>query len=548
VTPRRLLYALLGALGFALYLWPALKAPVVLWSDSALDLAWARRAEGIVTPVVSTHHPPKPGYLLFLRTILALGPAPDAERRVVVVQSLLLWFSIAATAVFFGRRAGARYGMALYLALILSLRLRDSSSAVMSEPLAAALFLPIAAALLDPPRRAWTTGLLGLAIAALFLVRPNAGAAAIALAVVGLALSRPARQIVPLLAGFAILWAPFWWSTRVPGDPFRGMAPAFITGSVDYGWISQPERPSPEPPPFVQVRSSLENWKATFTEERGDRGRQIAWRALHGPLGTEYYDARWSRWYERATALSRSATPLLLLACVAAFTVVPYRAAARAPGVLGLLLLAGIVAQSLVLGALPRLALPFLPAVLLFGIAALPGLQGSGRRLAALSVFGLLVGLVAWQRQVLDWEWGRVESTGVRLTLAIPRGSLPTHAPATLHVRIAPLLVPTNAGLEILGPRGEALSEGAFRPLSASPTAPFLTIALPVSLLEANRRGPVELSLLSRGDYDDAHFLIFPVIPRPWTAPTRRGGSEELSPASGIASGSLDWWAHEGVR
>ena len=64
MRPLRLLLlaALAGLLlgGLAIYLVPALSAPVVTWSDSTLDLDWARKGEGIVTPVVSPHHPPKP--------------------------------------------------------------------------------------------------------------------------------------------------------------------------------------------------------------------------------------------------------------------------------------------------------------------------------------------------------------------------------------------------------------------------------------------------------------------------------------------------------
>ena len=85
MRPLRLLLlaALAGLLlgGLAIYLVPALSAPVVTWSDSTLDLDWARKGEGIVTPVVSPHHPPKPGYILFLRAVLLAGPAPRALRR-----------------------------------------------------------------------------------------------------------------------------------------------------------------------------------------------------------------------------------------------------------------------------------------------------------------------------------------------------------------------------------------------------------------------------------------------------------------------------------
>jgi len=71
---------------------------------------------------------------------------------------------------------------------------------------------------------------------------------------------------------------------------------------------------------------------------------------------------------------------------------------------------------------------------------------------------------------------------------------------------------------------------------------------MPESLLEKNRHGPVELTLVSRGTYDAAHFLVFPVIPPPWGPQAGREGTDDLSPASGISSGSLDWWAHPGVR
>jgi hypothetical protein len=527
----------LAALGLALYLWPALAAPVVRWSDSELDLDWARRGVGIFSPVVSPHHPPKPGYILFLRAAIALGPAETEARRIVVIQSLLLWLSIGATALLVGRRVGARSGVALYVVLILFLRLRDSSSAVMSEALTAALLVPIVAVLLEPPKRIAAAAPLGIAIALLFLVRPNAGAAVLVLAFAALWPSGGRRAIVALVAGFAALLLPLWAVTHVSGDPFRGMSPAFITGSVDYSWTPQHEHPTPEPPSSEQVRSAIEGWKKTFRATGVDRSRQLAWRSFHGLLGTDFYDARWSPAYARLTTASRVISPLLILAAIAALIVAPKRGRAS---VLGLLLVAFLVAQSLLLGALPRLALPFVPALLLFGVVALAELGSAVRRIGGAAALALLVAAVAWQRQVLDWEWGRIESSGVRIVQTIPRAALPEKEPATLHVRIAPLLVPTNATLEVLGPSKERLWTGPFE-------GPFLTIPMPHALLAANRLGPIELAFVADGDYDSAHFLVFPVIPRPWAPPAFRTGSESLSPSSGVPSGSLDWWSHEGA-
>ena len=545
--PRRAAVVVLGAVGLVLYLWPALRAPVVLWSDSAADLGWARSGAGIVTPVVSTHHPPKPAYILFLRTILALGPdnGASAERRIVVVQSILLWLAIAMSSVLVARRFGPRSGVVLYLALILCARLRDASSAVMSEALTAALLLPLAALLLDPPRRIAGATLLGVASAVLFLVRPNAGGASLVLSAVSLCLAGSARRIVPLTLGFAVLWAPIWLATAIPGDPFRGMAPAFITGSVDYGWTPQHMQPPPEPPPFVQVEKAVANWRATFAQDPADRNRQLAWRAFHALLGTEFYDSDWSPAYARASRVSRILTPLVLLACVSALIAAPFSGRTRAAKTLGLILVGIVVVQSLVLGSLPRLATPFLPALLLFGVVASFGLESTARRAVAVAVFVLLVALVAWQPQWLDWEWGQIERSGIRIAQTIPKGRLPESPPATLHVRVAPLLVPTNARLEVRDPAGKILWA---TPDSGWDEKPFLTVPLTPTLLAANRDGPVELTLVSTGVYGPTHFLLFPLVPPPWRPRARREASAELSPTSGIREESLDWWAHSGTR
>ncbi len=544
MTHRRIWLVTLGAFGLALYLWPALVAPVVRWSDSELDLAWAQRGVGVWSPVVSPHHPPKPGYILFLRLALAAGPVGGAERRIVLIQSLLVWLSIGFAALLVERKVGSALAAGLYVGLVLVLRLRDASSTVMSEALAAALLLAIAAILLDPPSRWWTAALLGLATATLFLVRPNSGAVALVLAALSLVLSGEPRRTAPLLFGFVTLWGPCWKATAVPDDPFRGMAPAFVTGSLDYGWTPGHAKPDPEPPPFEQVASAVKNWKRTLQEEPVDRGRQLAWRALHGALGTDFYDARWSPFYSRATDWSRRVTPLFLLGAAAVLLVAPFRGRARVPKGLGLVCLLALIAQSLILGALPRLALPFLPAVLLYGVTALPGLVSASRRLAAMTVLASLIGLVAWEPQVLDWEWGRLETAGVRISQAIPRGALPRSVPAVLHLRIAPPLQPSPAELEVLGPAGETLYDSRRDPFGQRPV---ISIPLPASLLEANQKLEVAISLVARGNYDDFHYLLFPVIPRPWRAEAHREGSSELSPSTGIGQGSLDWWAHSGI-
>jgi hypothetical protein len=152
VSGRRLaLLSVLAAVGLGLYLWPALAAPVVLNSDSAIDLQLAREGRGILSPAPAPRHPPKPAYLLFLRTLAHVGPEPSLPRRIVIVQSVLVWFAIALASWLLARFAGTLPATVLYILLIGLLRVRDVCSVVMPEALSIALSLPLAASLILPP-------------------------------------------------------------------------------------------------------------------------------------------------------------------------------------------------------------------------------------------------------------------------------------------------------------------------------------------------------------------------------------------------------------
>ena len=548
---RHLVLVLLAAAGLALYLWPALRAPVVTWTDSTADMNWARQGIGIFAPAPRSDHPAKPVYLLFLRGAMALAPAGEEARTIVIAQSLLLWASIGITALIFGRRRGAGAAIALYAVLILFLRLRDASSAVMSESLAAAVFLPLAAAILDPPERTRGFLLLGLATAALFWIRPNVGLAALALTGARLAFDRRGRPLLAFAGAFAAAALPFWLATRPGpgGDPLSGVSYPILEASADYYW-----RPSLEPWPSErsdreQTREELArtraNWKKTLSERGPDARRQIVWRALRGLFGVEFYDARWSPAYRGMTTLSRVLSPFLLAAALALLFVFPFRGKERGANLVGPLLTFLILGQDLLLGPNPRYVLPFLPAVFLLAMASLLALKEAPapRRLAAAMLFAALIAFLAVERHVLDWQWGMIESAPLKIRQPIPRGALPEKAPATLHVRIATTLLPSNANLTISGP-GSRLLYSSLNDLTRERA--YVTVALPEWLLEENRRGAVELELSSEGGYGKYSFLLFPVIPPPWSKPARREGSRELSPATGVTSGALDWWAHPG--
>lgn len=60
---RRTLFALAALVCLFIYLWPALAGPVVLWSDSRIDLDWAAKGAGILDTIQkSSRH--KSGFAL----------------------------------------------------------------------------------------------------------------------------------------------------------------------------------------------------------------------------------------------------------------------------------------------------------------------------------------------------------------------------------------------------------------------------------------------------------------------------------------------------
>ena len=368
-VPRLALLAA-GAAALALYLWAGFVAPVVLWSDSRLDLDWARTGAGIFRPLPAAPpgqviaHPAKPGYLLFLRAAMAAVPGVSDERSVVLVQSILLWASIAATAVFVARRRGTGAALAVYGLLLAVLRLRDSASAVMTEAISAALFLPISAAALALPKRDRTLLGLGAGAALLFFVRPNLAGVAAALVAASLAMARRPRGLAAFAAAFLLLSGGAWLATRRAAGPdaFRGVGFPILEGSAEYYWrpsLGPWPRPDAAGPPSTrdEVALARARWSRTLSGSGADVRRELVWRALHGVFGAEYYDPRWSAPYAALDRTSRIATPFLLLGGLAAAIVGLFGRDRRA-GELGVFFLVMLVAHDVVFGSNPRYLLP----------------------------------------------------------------------------------------------------------------------------------------------------------------------------------------------
>lgn len=543
---ERLIFLVVAAAGLALFLWASLAAPVVVDSDTALDLQWARTGP-LRASIPGIPHPAKPGYLLFLAAATRAIPPLGETRSVVVVQSVLLWLAIVFTAARVSRLRSAPGGLVLLTVLLLFARLRDSASAVLSDSLATSLALVVVALCLEPPRSGVGLAALGAAFAFLFWVRPNVGAAVVLVGAVLLG-GNGWREGKLVALAFAAVMLPAWIVTRPApgGDPLRGLGAPILMGSAPYYWVPQPADWSTGDS-RRQLRLAAAHWRALANEPEPDRIREVLWRALHGIFGVELYDARWSPRYRSWDDVSRQASPFLLAAGISvllagAIFTRSLRGTERAAG---LLLPAILVGHNLVFGSHPRYLLAFLPVLLLLATTHAVAIGPFPRGwVAAVAIsLGLLV-LLRWDRGIVDWEWGLVENDRVRIEQTIPARALPAVGPATIHIRIAPPLLPTHAGLQLLGPGGEILYASG---PNAENRAPFLTAVLPDSLLEANRRRPVTLTLAATGSYDDTHYLLFPVIPRPWGPAARREGSAELSPASGVASGSIDWWVHAGT-
>jgi hypothetical protein len=236
-------------------------------------------------------------------------------------------------------------------------------------------------------------------------------------------------------------------------------------------------------------------------------------------------------------------TPFETVLAIACLVATGVRRAGRW-SLLGLLLLVLLGLQDFLLISHPRFVLPFLPALYLIAIVGVIENPAPSLRqwLPVAIIFVALLAFVATHRFILDWEWGRIESAGITIRQRIPIRSLPRKEPATLHLRLAPALVPSAAHFEVRGPNAFLYSSVR----DGSREKPVVSMALPASVLEANCRGDIELEISTFGSYGAFQYLLFPVIPRPWGAAASRVGGIDLSPTTGIRAGSLDWWAHAG--
>jgi hypothetical protein len=547
LTRRRAVFLLLAAAGLFLYLWPALRAPIVRWSDSELDLRWAEQQPMPAGAVAGEMHPAKPAYLSFLRAGMLIGQYGSPTRSIVILQSLLVWLAFAATSLFVARRHGDVAGIVLYCTLLAFIRFRDATSTIFSEPLAIAIVLPLTALMLN--RRADTPVRclgLGFAVGLLFLVRPNVGLPIGVAAVILRGRRRDARNALRILAGACCVVGPILLLLRPAGprEALGGIGAPVLLGSAPY-YSASSLGPSLPAGSRQQLREALRRWRRFLGERGPDARREMVWRSFHGLLGTEFYDSRWSPSYRAIDTPARVAGPFLTILALCVLLAGRSPEPDRLRSAVSYLFVPVLVGHNLVFGSHPRYLLPFLPVLFFLAVENLSATRPTEwkRWLAALLLFAGMVAGIRASRGIVDWEAGIIESAGVEIVQRIPSGSLPARSPARLHVRIAPSMLPLNAKLTVSEPGVGMLYDGQKEP---DQSGPVISMDLPQMLLSRNRERDVELHLRAAGNYDAFHYLLFPVIPPPWADPARRLGSAELSPRTGIASGGLDWWAHSG--
>jgi hypothetical protein len=464
------------------------------------------------------------------------------ERSIVVVQSFLLWASFVATAALVWRRRSAAAGITLLLFLLCFLRFRDAASVVLSEAVAMAIFLPAAAILLLWPPSPRLAAVLGLASGILFGIRPNVGAALLLLAVLSCVVVRRPRALLFLAGAFLLVVLPVFLLTRSDAvPPGRGLDwPVLYASAEDY-W---------EPSLRLDTRADAEalgarlrrtgrNWAQMLGSPGLDRTRQVLWRALHGLFGVEFADERWSPSYGAADRAVRTASPLLVLAGVAlvlGFALTRGELLSRA---FAAALLTGLVAHNLVFGSLPRYLLPFLPVVFLVAVLAALSRRPRSFWIAAAACFLGLFALLRGLPGIASREWGQVEASDVILRQQVPRGSLPRRAPATLHVRIASPRPESAVAVDVR-------IDGVGLTNLADSYSPSLVLPLPQEILTRNQTEAFELVLTSRGAFGPHDYLLFPVVSFPFGRGSARREASPLSPSTGIGTGALDWWAHDG--
>jgi hypothetical protein len=468
-------------------------------------------------------HLPKPGYLAYLRAVFPHGGSDKFEnRRFLFLNAAWILFGIGAAAMTLGRRFGSPSALFFLLGVLACAALRDSADYVLSEPVATGLALLVAGGAIHESGRQRVYGkvLVGCACGLVALLRPNLGLLMLAILVLtALALPRRRAAIVATVGGFGIYLVfsfALGRASHLPLNPVgTGFARALVWGTADYYWKPDvggwPVGSTPEESNRLQLQKARARWGAFFQDWNANRARSLAWRLGHGLFSTDELPGRWmSPRYLRADKLGRAWWwAIAALLCGGA-------AAAAAGGAnewrfVPCLVIVACVAQGLMFGADPRLALPFL-AILVLGLAAvLPTARWD--RWAVGSALAVIVVVLLFVHRVPDvatCDFVLVKGPHRQIAQQVPASAFPERGPSAVHFRLLQeqpcvLGISAYSGGRILLRR---------EPADSSPWPAVFTVPLTERDTAQARREGLELRIETDGpDSSSEAFVYYPVIP-----------------------------------
>ncbi|MFY9551662.1 MAG: hypothetical protein WAU32_10965 [Thermoanaerobaculia bacterium] len=550
------LAAAVFVLAALLYLRGAAHAdPGVVAAREDLDLVRNWIASGRISDLVEDpSHLPKPGYLAYLRAALPHGGSDAFEnRRFLLSNAIWILLGIGAAALALGRQFGPPSAIFFLLAVLACVTLRDSADYVASEPVASGLALLVAAgAIRESPGGGSLRGkfLIGCTTALVALVRPNLGLLLLAILILtGLMPPRRKGAAVAALGGFILCLAVgsvVGRAARVPLKPFgAGSSRVLLWGTADYYWKPDvggwPVGSTPEETNRLQLQKARARWGAFFQDWNANRARSLAWRLGHALLSTDELPSRWmSPRYLRADKLGR-AWWWAIAACLTGGALAAAVGGTNEWRFVPLLVLAACAVQSLVFGADPRLALPFLP-ILAVGLAAvLPTARWD--RWALGSAFAVVVVVLLLVHKVPDvatYDFVLVRGPHRHIAQQVPSSALPKGGPSAVHFRLLqeqPCLLGISAysGGRLLLRR---------EPADSSPWPAVFSLALTEQETAQARREGLELWIETDGpDSSSDAFVYYPVIPTLLRGRSNVDGQDH--PPSGFggeAIGSLPLW------
>ncbi|MEP7131856.1 MAG: hypothetical protein ABI914_01750 [Acidobacteriota bacterium] len=535
-------------------------APGIGVAAPDLDLLRRWNATGRLESDPGSAHLTKSGYLLYLRTLLpSEGQSPSENRRFLFFNAGWLLVGEAAAAVALWRAQLRSRALFLLAFLLLYVPLRDAADYVATEAIGSGLCMIFGACLVDLPRgRTSRAALLGVFSPLIVLVRPNVGWLLLASAAATILFSaghRP-RMLLSLSAGALLCTALLITAGRLTHSPLSPLnvnsSMVLMWGTADYYWLADtgqwPVGPTPEETSTLQARRAGERWAAFLGRGGPDMRRSLVWRFTHSLLSAEQLPGLvpWPRYLEydrnarRFWFIAATAIAALGIACLVGKGPNPYRAVPA-------LLLSGCVAQGVLFGADPRLALPLIPLVVLAILLALPRRPGPAFLAVAAGCAVALATAIATAPDTTSSDFVLVRGPARVLSETLPPGRIPAGEIVTVHCRVL-RPEPLRLGVNIFANGTLLVSRDA---AEASPFPAFFTGTIGGEVLAAARREGLRLEVRTVGSADSSDAFIFsPVFPGSAFSSTvaKLDGSSKLpSGYGGTIRGEIPVWLHPGA-